>query len=316
MAACAASSERTSTFTRGRVAAHSSGVRSAGGIPSIAAVCRKQCALASYSTACLPTLNGYGIAVPFHFRSIVGSSHLGISFITQRKENEMRILIVEDELDLANALARGLRREGYAVDIATTGEQGWELGEINEYDLVVLDLNLPEMDGLEVCRRLRESKPKLLILMLTARSRIRDRVIGLDLGADDYLVKPFHFEELAARIRALLRRDLRVREPVLCVDDLRLDPASHTVWQGKRRLELTHKEFGILEYLMRHPGEVISQEELIEHVWGEEVNLFTTSMRVHIHSLRRKLGDNVENPRYIETVVGRGYRLLTSGDDA
>lgn len=226
----------------------------------------------------------------------------------------MRILIVEDELDLANALARGLRRKGYAVDIAATGEQGWELGEVNEYDLVVLDLNLPEMDGLEVCRRLRDSKPELLILMLTARSRVRDKVIGLDLGADDYLVKPFHFEELAARIRALLRRDLRVREPILCVGDLRLDPASRTAWQGKRRLELTRKEFGILEYLMRHPGEVVSQEELIEHVWGEEVNLFTGSVRVHIHSLRRKIGDNIKSSQYIETVVNQGYRLRTPGE--
>lgn len=221
----------------------------------------------------------------------------------------MRILIVEDELDLAKALARGLRQQGYAVDIATTGEQGWELGETNAYDLVMLDLNLPEMDGLEVCRRLRASKPELLVLMLTARSQVKDKVSGLDVGADDYLVKPFHFEELAARIRALLRRDLRVREPILSVHDLRLDPASRTAWQGRRRLELTHKEFAILEYLMRHPGEVVSQEELLEHVWGEEVNLFTGSVRVHIRSLRCKLADNVKIPQYIETVVGQGYRL-------
>ncbi len=223
---------------------------------------------------------------------------------------EMRILIVEDEMDLASALARGLRRQGYAVDIASTGAEGWEKGEIYDYDLVILDLNLPEMDGLEVCRRLRVRKPDLLILILTARGRLEDKVTGLDLGADDYLVKPFHFEELAARIRALLRRDLRVREPILQVRDLKLDPASRTAWQGKRRLELTAKEFSILEYLMRHPGEVISQETLIEHVWGEDVDLFTGSVRVHIHSLRRKLGDTAENPRYIETVVGQGYRLL------
>ncbi len=222
----------------------------------------------------------------------------------------MRILLVEDELDLANALARGLSQQGYVVDIAVDGEQGWAMGEINDYDLVILDLNLPGMDGLEVCRRLRASKPKLLILMLTARSRLEDKVTGLDLGADDYLVKPFHFEELAARIRALLRRDLRVREPILCVGDLKLDPASRTAWQGTRRLKLTRKEFGILHYLMRHPGEVISQEELIEHVWGEDVDLFTGSVRVHIHSLRRKLDDRAEHPRYIETVAGQGYRLL------
>lgn len=227
----------------------------------------------------------------------------------------MRILIVEDEPDLANALARGLRQQGYAVDIAEDGERGWELGAIYDYDVLILDLNLPDMDGLEVCRRLRASRPNLLILMLTARDRLSDKVAGLDLGADDYLTKPFHFDELVARIRALLRRDQRVREPILQVGELRLDPASRTVWVGKRRLNLTRKEFGMLEYLMRHPGEVVSQEDLIEHVWNEDVNLFTGSVRVHIHSLRRKLGDDAEHPRYIETIVGGGYRLPPRGGD-
>jgi DNA-binding response OmpR family regulator len=222
----------------------------------------------------------------------------------------MRILIIEDEFDLANALARGLRQEGYAVDIAGDGERGWELGEIYEYDLAILDLNLPKLDGLQVCKRFRNSKPEMLILMLTARNRLEDKVIGLDLGADDYLVKPFHFEELTARIRALLRRDLRVREPILEARDLRLDPASRIAWQKKRRLSLTKKEFSILEYLMRHAGEVVSQEELIEHIWNEDVNLFTASVRVHVHSLRRKLGDNPNLPRYIETIAGIGYRLI------
>lgn len=223
---------------------------------------------------------------------------------------KMRILIVEDELDLANALARGLRQNGYAVDIAANGEEGCELGEINDYDLTILDLNLPKLDGLDVCKRLRSSKPEMLILMLTARSRLEDKIVGLDLGADDYLVKPFHFEELTARIRALLRRDLRVREPILHTGDLKVDPASRIAWQGKRRLELTTKEFAILEYLMRHPGEVVSQEELIEHVWNEDVNLFTASVRVHIHSLRRKFGDSADCPQYIETITGIGYRLI------
>jgi len=134
----------------------------------------------------------------------------------------------------------------------------------------------------------------------------------LDLGADDYVVKPFHFEELAARVRALLRRDLRVREPLLQCGDLKLDPAACIVWQGKRRLELTHKELGVLEYLMRQPGEVISQEALLEHVWDVNADSFTNTVRVHVSSLRRKLGDNAESPRYIETVVGQGYRLIAS----
>lgn len=227
----------------------------------------------------------------------------------------MRILVVEDEPDLARALARGLRQQGYAVDITEHGKQGWELGEVNDYDLLILDLNLPDMDGLEICRRLRSSKPGLLILMLTARDRVADKVAGLDSGADDYLTKPFHFEELLARLRALLRRDLRVREPILQVGDLKLDPASRTAWAGKRRLDLTHKEFGILEHLMRHAGEVVSQEELIEHVWNEDVDLFTGSVRVHVHSLRRKLGDDPKHPRYIETVIGSGYRLLKPGEE-
>ncbi len=222
----------------------------------------------------------------------------------------MRLLIVEDELDLANALARGLRRQGYAVDIALDGEQGWELAEVNDYDLLILDLNLPGMDGLEVCRRLRASRPRLLILMLTARSRPDERVTGLDLGADDYLVKPFHFEELAARVRALLRRDLRVREPLLQWGDLKFDPAARIAWQSNHRLELTRKELGILEYLMRHPGEVISREELLEHVWDAEADPFTNTVRVHLHSLRRKIGDDATAPRYIETVAGQGYRLI------
>lgn len=227
----------------------------------------------------------------------------------------MKLLIIEDEIDFANALARGLRKQGYAVDLAADGEQGLELAEVNKYDLLILDLNLPSMDGLEICRRLRAAQPQLLLLILTARSRLEDKVSGLDLGADDYLVKPFHFEELVARIRALMRRDLRVREPILRAGELKFDPASQIAWRGKRRLELTRKELAILEYLMHHPGEVISQEELIEHVWSEDVNLFTSSVRTHIHSLRRKLGDTTEKPRFIETVIGLGYRLLIPEED-
>jgi len=222
---------------------------------------------------------------------------------------DMRILIIEDELDLVYPLARGLRRQGYAVDIAVDGEHGWELSEGNAYDLLILDLNLPGMDGLEICRHLRASQPDLPILILTARERLEDKIIGLDQGADDYLIKPFYFEELLARIRALLRRDFRARQPILQVMDITLDAASRVVWVEGLQLKLTRKEFGILEFLMRHPGEVVSQEQLLEHVWGETVDPFTDSIRVHINALRRKLGDDDELPHYIETVVGQGYRL-------
>lgn len=222
----------------------------------------------------------------------------------------MRLLIVEDETDLAQALSKGLQRQGYATDIASDGEQGWELAMVNDYDLLILDLSLPRLDGLEVCRRVRSSHPALLILMLTARSMLNERVVGLDLGADDYLVKPFHFPELLARIRALLRRDMQARSVILQYRNLKLDPTTHAVWQDKHRLELTTKEFGILEYLLRHQGEIVSQETLLEHVWDMQTNPFTNAVRVHINSLRRKLRDLAEAPpHYIETVIGRGYRL-------
>jgi DNA-binding response OmpR family regulator len=196
----------------------------------------------------------------------------------------MRLLIIEDEPDLAEGLARGLRHHGYAVDMAYDGLQGWELASTNDYDLLILDLNLPAMDGLEVCRRVRAN----------------------------CLVKPFHFAELVARIRALLRRDMRARTPLLQYRDLKLDPIARVAWLGKRRLELTGKEFSILEYLMRHQGEVVSQEALLEHVWDMQANPLTNTVRVHINSLRRKLEDMAETPRYIETCIGHGYRLGTA----
>ena len=221
----------------------------------------------------------------------------------------MRILIVEDEEELSDALVRGLKHEGYAVDQALDGLDGWELAEVNRYDLVILDINLPGLDGLEVCRRLRASQPELLILILTARIAPSQRITGLDLGADDYMVKPFHFGELMARLRALLRRDMRVRDPLLQYQDLKVDLAAKVAWQGARRLELTNKEFGILQYLLRHPTEIVTQETLIEHVWDTHANPFTTSVRVHINSLRRKLADHSAGSSYIQTIVGQGYRL-------
>jgi DNA-binding response OmpR family regulator len=221
----------------------------------------------------------------------------------------MRLLVVDDAPDIATLLMLAFHVDGYAVDTAASGEQALELAAVHEYDVAILDLGLPDMDGLEVCRRLRADLPKLLIIILTARAEIEQRVTGLDAGADDYLTKPFDYAELCARVRALLRRDLRSREPLLQCGELTLDPAAHTAMQGQRRLALTRKEFGILEYLLRRRGEIVRQEDLLEHVWNAEANPFTNTVRVHVNALRRKLGDTAAMPRYIQTVVGVGYRL-------
>lgn len=222
----------------------------------------------------------------------------------------MKLLIVEDEKDVASAICRILSRNGYSVDLASNGKQALDMVEVNDYDLMILDLNLPDLDGLEICRCTRTSHSGLLILILTARDKLEDIVKGLDAGADDYLTKPFQLAEIMARIRALLRRDMRCRNPLLTINGLCLDPAERVVWKANRRLELTRKEFGILEYLMRHPGEVISQETLLEHVWGSNMDPFSNTVRVHIQSLRRKLEDVGTEAKFIETVVGEGYRLL------
>ncbi len=221
----------------------------------------------------------------------------------------MKLLVVEDDRDTALSLNRGLSRNGYAVDVVLNGHQALELLAINEYDLMILDLNLPDIDGLEVCRQARCQRPALLIFILTARNKVEEIITGLDHGADDYLAKPFHFVELLARTRALLRRDLRCREPQICVQDIILDPVEKVVWKAGIRVRLTRIEFSILEYLMRHPGEVASQEELLEHIWGSNANDLSNTVRVHIRSLRKKLDDDITNPRYIITVIGTGYQF-------
>jgi DNA-binding response OmpR family regulator len=229
----------------------------------------------------------------------------------------MRLLVVEDEVDLADALARGLRREGYAVDVANDGAEAVERLSVTPYDLVCLDLNLPDTDGLDLCRRIRtdptltpsDEVPAPRVLMLTARDAIDDRVAGLDQGADDYLVKPFAFDEVSARVRSLLRRDAGRTGSELQVGPLRLDAARFEAWRGSRRLDLTAKEFALLRYFMAHPGHVLSQERLLEHVWDEHADPFTNTVRVTVGTLRRKIQTDDEEP-LIETVVGRGYRLL------
>ena len=222
----------------------------------------------------------------------------------------MRVLVVEDEADLADAVARGLRREGYAVDVAYDGDEALDKAAVNAYDVVCLDLNLPGTDGIEVVRRIRADQQRQppRVLMLTARDRTRDRVIGLDEGADDYLVKPFDFDELTARVRALLRRDAGRSGAVLRVGDLELDAARHEARRAGRPLALTPKEFALLRYFMSRAGQVLSQEDLLEHVWDENADPFTNTVRVTVMTLRRKLAEaGADQP--IETVVGRGYRL-------
>jgi DNA-binding response OmpR family regulator len=225
----------------------------------------------------------------------------------------VRILVVDDETALADAVARGLQRQGYAVDVAYAGAEALDKVELTPYDLICLDLTMPGMDGIEVCRRLRAmpsvpERPPPRVLMLTARDSLEDRVLGLDTGADDYLVKPFDFAELSARVRTLLRRDGPATSAVLQVGDLELDAARHEARRGERVLSLTAKEFALLRYFMTHPGEVLSQEHLLEHVWDEHADPFTNTVRVTVGTLRRKLSDHDETP-LIETVVGRGYRL-------
>ena len=224
----------------------------------------------------------------------------------------VRVLVVEDESDLADAVATGLRREGYAVDVAYDGEQALEKVGYTEYDVVCLDLTLPKVDGIEVCRRIRTGETAsraARVLMLTARDGVRDRVEGLDQGADDYLVKPYAFAELTARVRTLLRRDAGRSGAVLHVGDLTLDTARLSATRGGRDLELTAKEFALLRYFMAHAGEVLSTEDLLEHVWDEFTDPFTNTVRVTVGTLRRKLSAGGERP-VIETLIGSGYRLL------
>ncbi len=217
----------------------------------------------------------------------------------------MRILIVEDEEVLASAIARGLRREGMAVDVTLDGREGLEKALVTAYDVVVLDRNLPGLHGDEVCRRLTDARVETRILMLTAARGLHDKVAGLNLGADDYLGKPFAFEELVARVRALSRRAGPPRPPVLRARGIELDPAARQTWRDGAELDLTNKEFGVLEALLAAGGAVVSGEELLERVWDENTDPFSNVVRVTMVTLRKKLGE----PALIETVAGAGYRL-------
>ncbi len=220
----------------------------------------------------------------------------------------MRILVVEDEHKLAGVLKRGLGEHGYAVDVAYDGEEGLALAEVEPYDLVILDVMLPRLDGLALCRTLRARRHNTPVLMLTARDAVDDRVAGLDSGADDYLVKPFAFRELLARVRALLRRDTLSRDPVLSVADLELDTVSHEVRRGGRAVALTSKEYAVLEYFVRNANRVLTRTQIAEHVWDYDFVAMSNVVDVYIGYLRRKLGDDRE-PRLLRTIRGTGYQL-------
>jgi DNA-binding response OmpR family regulator len=218
----------------------------------------------------------------------------------------MRVLIAEDETRLADAMARGLRREGMAVDVAGDGEDALAKCRLVSYDVIVLDRGLPVVHGDEVCIAVRRDSPQTRIIMVTAAGELEDLVQGLALGADDYLAKPFRFAELVARIRALARRVAPSRPPVLKHGDVELDPARRSVTRSGREVDLTRKEFAVLETLMSADGATISAEELLQRAWDENADPFTSVVRMTIMTLRRKLGE----PQVVETVIGSGYRMV------
>ncbi|GAB4256535.1 MAG: response regulator transcription factor [Deferrisomatales bacterium] len=220
----------------------------------------------------------------------------------------MRILVVEDEEKVASFIRKGLEEERYAVDVALDGEEGLELAQLTAYDLIILDLMLPKIDGFRFLQELRDESVGTPVLVLTARDAVSDKVKGLDLGADDYLTKPFSFSELLARVRALLRRGKPQRSPILQVADLTLDPAARRVARAGRQVELTAKEYALLEYFMRHAGQVLTRTMISEHVWDQSFDSYTNVIDVYVNYLRKKIDHGFE-PKLIHTVRGVGYVL-------
>ncbi len=220
----------------------------------------------------------------------------------------MRILVIEDEVKIAQFIKRGLKEEGYAVDVANDGEEGHFLLSSNDYDAIILDLMLPKIDGLTLCRTLRKEGNQTPIIMLTAKDTVKDKIKGLDSGADDYLPKPFAFEELLARVRVLLRKkDSRVQTQ-LKVDDLSLDLLTHKVTRAEREIDLTVKEYALLEYLMRNAGNIVTRTMISEHVWDINFDTFTNVIDVYINYLRNKIDSGFAD-KMIQTVRGKGYLL-------
>jgi heavy metal response regulator len=220
----------------------------------------------------------------------------------------MRILVIEDEKKVAEFISNGLAEEGYAADVAHDGDQGYFLATTNEYDAILLDLMLPKMDGISLCTQLRSGNIQTPILMLTAKDEVKDKVKGLDAGADDYLTKPFAFEELLARIRAMLRKRYQHQGMKFQVDDLVLDTVTHTVTRAGAAIDLSVKEYALLEYLMRNAGSVVTRAMIAEHVWDINFETFTNVIDVYISYLRNKI-DKGQQTRLIHTVRGRGYVL-------
>lgn len=220
----------------------------------------------------------------------------------------MKILIVEDEMDLRNSLKKGLEKKGYSVDVASDGEEGLEKAFVNSYDLMILDLNLPRVDGLTVLDEIRKKDKLMKVLILSARTEVSERIKGLDGGANDYMVKPFHFDELEARVRSLLRRSFVQNDVIMKCGTLEVNTSSREVYQDSERIELTRTEFAILEYLLINSGRKVSSEELMEHVYDSNTDLFSNSLAVHIHYLRKKIKHDV-----IKNVRGFGYFI--SGEE-
>jgi len=227
----------------------------------------------------------------------------------------MRVLLVEDEPNAARMLAKGLREQTYAVDIAPDGEAAIYQASVNDYDLIILDIMLPHKDGIEVCRELRGAGLTIPILILTARDAVQDRIAGLDTGADDYLTKPFDFHELLARLRALLRRGPALRSEVIAIADLSIDTRARKVSRGGRQIELTAKEYALLEYLARRAGEVVSRAEIAEHVWEENFDPFSNLIEVYVQRLRRKI-DEVHALKLLRTRRGEGYMMTSAKEDS
>ena len=220
----------------------------------------------------------------------------------------IRLLVVEDEKKVASFIKQGLEEESYAVDVASDGEEGLGMALDRVHDLIILDILLPKMDGLRILQELRREKVTTPVLLLTVRATIEDKVLGLDAGADDYLTKPFAFEELLARVRALLRRRAEAEPPVLQVADLTLDPARHVVARGGEKVELTPREFALLAYFMRNPGRVLTRTTISEHVWDYNFDTMTNVIDVYVNYLRKKI-DAGREPKLIHTVRGVGYVL-------